>query len=81
MYIHIHTYWIKKWQPTPIFLPRKFHGQRSLGTTVHEVAKSQTGLSTHTQTHTHIHTFTYKLYIYIFVYIKLNHCTVYLKLI
>ena len=22
--------WIKKWQPTPVFLPVKFHGQRSL---------------------------------------------------
>ena len=22
--------WRKKWQPTPVFLPRKFHGQRSL---------------------------------------------------
>ena len=23
--------WRRKWQPPPIFLPRKFHGQRSLG--------------------------------------------------
>ena len=23
--------WRKKWQPIPIFLPKKFHGQRSLG--------------------------------------------------
>ena len=22
--------WSKKWQPTPVFLPGKFHGQRSL---------------------------------------------------
>ena len=22
--------WRKKWQPTPVFLPRKFHGQRGL---------------------------------------------------
>ena len=22
--------WRKKWQPTPVFLPRKFYGQRSL---------------------------------------------------
>ena len=22
--------WTRKWQPTPIFLPRKSHGQRSL---------------------------------------------------
>ena len=23
--------WRRKWQPTPVFLPGKFHGQRSLG--------------------------------------------------
>ena len=22
--------WNRKWQPTPVFLPGKFHGQRSL---------------------------------------------------
>ena len=22
--------WIRKWQPTPVFLPEKFHGQRNL---------------------------------------------------
>ena len=22
--------WRRKWQPTPVFLPRRFHGQRSL---------------------------------------------------
>ena len=22
--------WRRKWHPTPVFLPRKFHGQRSL---------------------------------------------------
>ena len=22
--------WIRKWQPTPVFLPGKFHGQKSL---------------------------------------------------
>ena len=27
----IHPFhWRRKWQPTPVFLPRKFHGQRSL---------------------------------------------------
>ena len=25
------TLWSRKWQPTPVFLPGKFHGQRSLG--------------------------------------------------
>jgi len=23
--------WGRKWQPTPVFLPGEFHGQRSLG--------------------------------------------------
>ena len=46
--------WIRKWQPTPVFLPEKSHGQRSLmakgawQATVHKVAKSQAWLSTHT---------------------------------
>ena len=34
----------RKWQPTPVFLPGKFHGQRSLAGD-HMVAKSQTWLS------------------------------------
>ena len=35
--------WRRKWQPTPVFLPEKSHGQRSLvGYTVHGVAKSRT---------------------------------------
>ena len=37
--------WRRKWQPTPVFLPGKFHGQRSLAATVHGVAESQTRLS------------------------------------
>ena len=37
-----HPFWRRKWQPTPVFLPRKSHGQRSLvQATVHGVAKSQ----------------------------------------
>ena len=32
--------WRRKWQPTPVFLPGKSHGRRSL-VTVHGVAKSQ----------------------------------------
>ena len=32
-------------EPTPIFLPGKSHGQRSLGATVHGVVMSQTRLS------------------------------------
>ena len=28
MYTYI--YWRRKWQPSPVFLPGKFHGQKSL---------------------------------------------------
>ena len=34
------TFWRRKWQPTPVFLPGETHGQRSLAATVHGVAKS-----------------------------------------
>ena len=40
--------WRQEWQPTPVFLPRKFQGQRNLAAAIHRVAKSQTWLSTHT---------------------------------
>ena len=46
--------WRRKWQPTPAFLPEKFHGQRSLascspwGRKESDVTEQ---LSTHTQTH------------------------------
>ena len=31
--------WRRKWQPIPVFLPRKFHGQRSWRAAVCGVAK------------------------------------------
>ena len=43
--------WSRKWQPTPVFLPVKFHGQKSLEGrgawqgTVHGTAKNWTQLS------------------------------------
>ena len=36
--------WRQAWQPTPVSLPKESHGQSSLQTTVHGVAKSQTRL-------------------------------------
>ena len=42
--------WSRKWQPTPVFLPGKFHGQRSL-LGYSDVAKSQTWLSNWTCTY------------------------------
>ena len=37
--------WWRKWQPTPVFLPGRFHGQRSLQATACGVTKSWTQLS------------------------------------
>ena len=36
------TPWKKEWQPTPVFLPGEFHGQRSLASYSPGVEKSQT---------------------------------------
>ena len=33
--------WRKEWLPTPVVLLGEFHGQRSLGSTVHEVTKKK----------------------------------------
>ena len=30
LYTHIVQYWRRQWQPTPVLLPRKSHGRRSL---------------------------------------------------
>ena len=52
--------WSRKWQPVPVFLPGKFHGQRSLVGYSPWVTKSQTQLSksawAHVRAHTHTHT-------------------------
>ena len=37
--------WRRAWQPTLVFLPREFHGQRSLVGYSHGVAKSRTQLN------------------------------------
>jgi len=37
--------WRRRWQPTRVFLPGGFHGQKSLVGYVHEVTNSQTQLS------------------------------------
>jgi len=34
--------WRGKWLLIPVFLPREFHGQRSLVAAVHRAAKSRT---------------------------------------
>ena len=46
--------WRRKWQPTPIFLPGEFHGQRSLvGYSPWGCKESDMTKHTHTRTHTH----------------------------
>ena len=50
----------RKWQPTPVFLPGKFHGQRSLEGYSPWVSKSWTPLSNWAHTHTCI----YFLFVY-----------------
>ena len=40
----------RKWQPTPVFLPGKFHGQRSLAGYSSKGQKSWTRLNTHAHT-------------------------------
>ena len=44
--------WRRKWQPTPVFLPGKSHGWRSLAGYSPGVTKSWTRLSMHVRTHT-----------------------------
>ena len=52
--------WRWKWQPTPVFLPEKFHGHRSLmGYSSLDCKESTTSECTHTHTHAHVHTHTH----------------------
>ena len=41
-YLGLEIPWGSEWLATPVFLPGEFHGQRSLGVTVHGIAKSWT---------------------------------------
>jgi len=43
--------WSRKWKPTPVFLPGKFHGQRSWWAAVHEGHK-ESDMTEHVCTHT-----------------------------
>ena len=44
--------WTRKWQPTPVFLPGKFHVQRSLAG-YSPWGHKESDMSEHTHTHTH----------------------------
>ncbi|KAB0364392.1 hypothetical protein FD754_008548 [Muntiacus muntjak] len=49
--------WRKKWQPTPLLLPEKSHGQRSPGE-LQSMGLQELDKTEHTYTHTHTHTHT-----------------------
>ena len=65
--------WRREWQPTPIFLPGKFHGQKSLANCSPWGLKKldTTELLTHTHTHTHMYTHTGSLYLGIVILLNL----------
>ena len=52
--------WRREWQPTPVFLPGEFHGQRSLAgwNLLGHKDLDTTEWLTHAYTHTHTHTHT-----------------------
>ena len=52
--------WRRKWQPSPVFLLEKSHGQRSLaGCSPWDYKELNVTEVTHTHTHTHMHTHTH----------------------
>ena len=58
MYINAYTWnlaWSSKWQPTPVFLPGKFHVQRNLADYSPWGCK-ESDMTEYTHTHTHTHT-------------------------
>ena len=57
----IYYVWRRKWQPTPVFLPEKFHRLRSLVGYSPWILKDSNmteWLNTHTHTHTFYYTYT-----------------------
>ena len=56
--------WRRKWQPTPVFLPGKSHGQRNMvgySSWDHkELDKPKATSHTHARARTHTHTHTHK---------------------
>ena len=54
--------WRRKWKPTPVFLPGKSHGQRSLaGYSPSGLRELDTTEYTHMHTHTHLEGVTGKI--------------------
>ena len=53
--------WRRKWQPTPVFLPRKSHRRGAWRATVHGGLK-ESDPTGHAHAHTHTHTSSWKKY-------------------
>ena len=51
----MHTHMHRKWQPSPVFLPGKFHGQRSLAG-YSPSSREKLDVTEHAHTHTHAYT-------------------------
>ena len=67
--------WRRKWQPTPVFLPGKFHGQGSLaGYSLW--GHKESDMTEHTRTEAYVRSFTSYThiynYIYVYIYIDTN---------
>ena len=59
--------WRRKWQPTPVLLPWKSHGQKSLvQATIHGVAKSWARLSDFTSLSLLLYSKVNQLYVYLY---------------
>ena len=43
--------WSRKWKPTPVFLPGKFHGQRSLEGCMQSMGCKESDTTEHASTH------------------------------
>ena len=78
--IYVYTYiWRRKWQPTPVFLPGKSHGQRGqVGYSRWDLKESDMTEQLNTHAHTHmcvcvyhicVHIFVYTIYVYMYTHI------------
>ena len=71
--------WRRKWQPTPVFLPGEFQGQRSLAGYSPWGCK-RVGQDGATNTHTHTHTHTHTPLLLLPLRIQLYYCLLILKM-
>ena len=68
--------WRRKWQPTPLFLPGKFHGQRGL-----EVCRPWGHEESDTTVHACHLLYKVCIYIYMYIYIYIYNIYIYIHII